>query len=272
MSEANERWRSALDDWRLPTEILDAAPESPWEFPVGLFEKRADASRNSSTPSNESALEALPHGGSVLDVGCGAGAASLPLTRRAKRLVGVDSSPRLLAEFRKRAEAWAAETVAIEGTWPEVEDRIEVADVVVCHHVAYNVPDLARFALALTRHARRRVVLELTLHHPMSDLNPLWLRFHDLKRPDHPSADDAELVLREAGLTVLREDWSPDDAPIGLDRRQMVAWTRRRLCLTPDRDPELEEAMTQLADSTNVSFGLPLRRLVTFHWQPTSAS
>jgi hypothetical protein len=138
--------------------------------------------------------------------------------------------------------------------------------VVVCHHVAYNVPDLAGFALALTRHARRRVVVEMTLRHPMSDLNSLWLRFHDLNRPEHPDADDAELVLREAGLIVIREDWLPDEDPIALDRQQMVAWTRRRLCLTPDRDPEVERALVDLSGSTQPPFGLPRRRLVTFHW------
>jgi SAM-dependent methyltransferase len=256
----------ALDDWRIPAEILAAAPESPWEFPVGLFERRADASGDRWTRSNAVAFEALPGGGSVLDVGCGAGAASLPLTRRAKRLVGVDSSPRLLAEFRKRAAATAAKVVAIEGSWQDVEGQVEEVDVVVCHHVAYNVPDLAGFALALTRHARRRVVVEMTLRHPMSDLNSLWLRFHDLKRPEHPDADDAELVLREAGLIVIREDWLPDEDPIALDRRQMVAWTRRRLCLTPDRDPEVERALLDLSGSTQPPFGLPRRRLVTFHW------
>ena len=272
MTEANEHWGRALADWRIPTEILEAAPESPWEFPVGLFEKRADASRDTWTRSNATAFEALPLDGSVLDVGCGAGAASLPLARRAKRLIGVDSSPRLLAEFRQRAGAAASEMVAIEGAWPAVEEQVETADVVVCHHVAYNVPDLAGFALALTRHARRRVVLELTARHPMSDLNSLWLRFHNLKRPDHPDADDAELVLREAGLRVLREDWVPDEIPIALERPQMVAWTRRRLCLTPDRDPEVEEALAALSPATGPGLSLPPRRLVTLYWEPATQS
>ncbi len=162
--------------------------------------------------------------------------------------------------------------VAIDGSWPEVEERAEVADVVVCHHVAYNVPDLATFALALTRHARRRVVLELTMRHPMSDLNPLWLRFHDLKRPDRPDADDAELVLREAGLNVARENWVADMAPIALEREQMVAWTRRRLCLTPDRDPEVEQFLAELSPAEAHILSLPPRRLVTCHWEPGAAS
>ena len=67
------------------------APESPWTFPVDLFASRADAAARQfePTPSNLRALEALPEHGAVLDVGCGAGAASLPLAVRAGRLVGV---------------------------------------------------------------------------------------------------------------------------------------------------------------------------------------
>ena len=65
-------------------------PESPWTFPVELFAARADAAarRFKPTPSNLRALEALTEHGTVLDVGCGAGAASLPLVVRAGRLVG----------------------------------------------------------------------------------------------------------------------------------------------------------------------------------------
>ena len=266
MPSANDRWRLALDDWRIPPNILAAAPESPWEFPVGLFEKRADDARAHWTPSNAAALEALPEHGSVLDVGCGGGAASLPLVPRAGRLIGVDSSARLLGEFRRRSERLADETEAIEGSWPEVEGSVEVADVVVCHNVAYNVPDLAGFAQALTRHARRRIVLELTLRHPSSDLNTLWRRFHDLKRPEHPDADDAQAVLKEAGLTVRREDWQPAESEVGLDRKEMVAWTRRRLCLTPERDAEIDDALSDRLNVDESAFDLPPRPMVTLYW------
>ena len=80
------RWREQLDGWAIPAEILTAAPESPWTFPVGLFRSRAR--RAGSGPPTRSTLEAarhLPDGGSVLDVGAGAGAASLPLAGKIGR-------------------------------------------------------------------------------------------------------------------------------------------------------------------------------------------
>ena len=46
-----------------------------------------------------------------------------------------------------------------------------------CHNVLYNVPDLAPFVVALTMHARRLVVAEVTGEHPLVSLNPLWLNF-----------------------------------------------------------------------------------------------
>ncbi|MDP9241458.1 MAG: SAM-dependent methyltransferase, partial [Actinomycetota bacterium] len=88
---AADQWRDELASWAIPDEILAAASESPWGFPVELF-RVADAVEPSmpDTPSRRRALEALPAGGSVLDVGCGGGAASLALAPPAGRLVGVD--------------------------------------------------------------------------------------------------------------------------------------------------------------------------------------
>src|SRR5207302_224166 len=77
----------------------------------------------------------------------------------------------------------------IEGAWPDVADRAPGGDVVVCHHVVYNVPDLVSFAQRLTDHAWRWVVVELTAQHPMSVLNDLWQHFHGLTRPTTPTAD-----------------------------------------------------------------------------------
>src|SRR5438105_1630635 len=102
MGRAADRWREALGRWAIPPEILEAAPESPWTFPVELFASRTDAAVERPTPSNLRALEAVPEGGSVLDVGCGAGAASMPLAGRASRLVGVDTSEGMLEEFARR--------------------------------------------------------------------------------------------------------------------------------------------------------------------------
>src|SRR4029453_6519528 len=103
---ALERWREQLEGWAIPAQILAAAPEPPWSYPVGVFRSRARrAGSRPATPSNREAARHLPEGGTVLDVGAGAGAASLPLAGTAGRLVAVDESPEMLASFLAAAEA-----------------------------------------------------------------------------------------------------------------------------------------------------------------------
>jgi SAM-dependent methyltransferase len=270
---ALDRWREQLDGWAIPEEILAAAPESPWRFPVGLFRSRARrAGSRPATPSNLEAARFLPEGGTVLDVGAGGGAASLPLAGVAGRLVAVDESPEMVASFLAAAEAAGVPAEGVEGHWPEVARQVGPADVVVCHHVFYNAPDLAPFATALTGHARRRVVAELTDRHPLVGLGPLWRRFHDLERPTGPTADDAVAALEALGLEVARQDWDNQDRFGFDDFDELVAFTRRRLCLPADRDPEVAEALleqgTHQVDGVWVS-GQP-RRVTTLSW-PGSA-
>jgi SAM-dependent methyltransferase len=270
---ALDRWREQLDGWAIPEEILAAAPESPWRFPVGLFRSRAErAGSRPATPSNLEAARFLPEGGTVLDVGAGGGAASLPLAGVAGRLVAVDESPEMVASFLAAAAAAGVPAQGVEGRWPEVAHQVGPADVVVCHHVFYNTPDLAPFATALTGHARRRVVAELTDRHPLVGLGPLWRRFHDLERPTGPTADDAVAALEALGLAVARQDWESQDRFGFDDFDELVAFTRRRLCLPADRDPEVAEALlaqgTHQIDGVWVS-GQP-RRVTTLSW-PGSA-
>ena len=266
MTKAQE-WTAALAAWAIPEHILAAAPESPWSYPTALFARRADAAVTTLTPSNQKALEALPVGGVVLDVGCGAGAGSLPLADRAGRLVGIDPSPSMLDAFRERAESKGVEVTTIAGNWPGAAADTPIADVVVCHHVVYNVADLADFARALHDHARRRVVLELTAEHPLRSLNDLWRRFHGLARPERPTADDAVAVLREMGLQPAHEDWSAPPVTAFGTREDMVAWMRRRLCLPPERDPEIAEAIAaELVEGEDDGVTLPPRPVVTIWW------
>lgn len=273
--QAADRWTASLEAWAIPDEILAAAPESPWGFPTELFRRRAErAIEREPSALVERALEALPERGTVLDVGVGGGATSLPLASRASRIVGLDGSEEMLDAFRASAGSSGVEAVGIEGSWPDVAPQVDPADVAVCGHVFYNVQRLAPFAAELTSHSRDRVVVEITATHPLAWLRDLWRRFHELERPDGPTADDAEAVLRELGLDVGREDREAEPWATGFeDRGTAVALVRRRLCLPAERDPEIEQALgDRLAEHGGLwSAGPHARRIVTMWWEGTAS-
>ncbi|MHB8505615.1 MAG: methyltransferase domain-containing protein, partial [Acidimicrobiales bacterium] len=203
-SEAGRRWAEQLAGWAIPDAILEQAPEPPWSFPAAVF--RAAARRPD--PDSASLLverEALARGGEVLDVGCGGGAAGLALVPPATHVTGVDSSAELIAVFDADAAEAGIPHAAVVGTWPDVAGEAPAADVVVCHHVVYNVPTIEPFVAALARHARRRVVVELTARHPLCATAPLWRRFWAIERPAGPTAEDFRGVLAGMGIAVRTE-------------------------------------------------------------------
>jgi len=257
---SSSTWAQLSAGWAIPQALLDAAPEPPWGFDVGMFAQRAEAPDRDS-PSARRARQALPDGGCVLDVGCGAGAAAFALVPPAARVTGVDESPGMLEAFRARAGQLGVPAAVVEGRWPDVADRAPDADVVVCWHVLHNVADVAPFALALDASARRRVVVEISATHPLAWLTPYWQRFHGLDRPDGPTDAHAVAALREAGIEVATASW---DAPTFLataDADVAVAFVRRRLCLPATRDGEIRAALDEL--------GLPAtRRLTALWWAP----
>ncbi len=256
---AAAEWAEHLASWAIPHEILDAAPADPWEYPVAHFARVADRPPDRRSPSYLRALEALPQSGSVLDVGCGAGAASLPLAPHAGRLVGLDESDGMLAAFAERAEAAGVAHDEIRGRWPDARDEVATAAVVVCHHVLYNVPDLEAFVAALADRARSRVVIEMTAEHPRATENALWRELHGIERPTRPTADDAVAAMAEFGLDVGVERWMKPMLTTGLPHEDLIALVRVELCLTAERDPDIARALEAHPPPTE-------REVVTLWW------
>ena len=155
-------------------------------------------------------------------------------------VIGVDQSAAMLAEFTRAASLVGVRSMTIEGRWPDVAVATPVADVVVCHHVAYNVANIEPFLRALTSHARLAVVLVLPPRHPLTAWNDAWRHFWGLVRPTEPTADDLAEVL--AGLGLAAERWDVPSPPLAnatADPALRIASARRRLCLTEDRDDEI---------------------------------
>lgn len=245
-----DRWADQLLKWAIPDEIVASAPEPPWGFPTEVFERSAryEMAEGPLSRSSRRALEVLEHlggEGTVLDVGAGVGAASLPLGEVASRITAVDEREAMLDAFRRLASerGYAVDTVL--GRWPNAAPEVDAADVVVCNHVLYNVPDIIEFLEALSDHARHRVVIEITATHPLTNMRPLWMAIHGLERPEGPTADDALDVIRAMGIHAEAERSTRKHEEGREDRAARVALARRRLCVGQERDEEIDALLPE---------------------------
>ncbi|GAA3091642.1 class I SAM-dependent methyltransferase [Streptosporangium carneum] len=257
----DERWRADLALWGIPDEIAARARTDPWGHSPARFAERTErALAEAEGPTLRRIAEALPRGGSVLDVGAGTGAASLPLAASLGELVAVDTSDGMLAELESRAAELGVPVRVVRGRWPDVAAVTPAADVVVSAHVVYNVPDLAALLAELSGHARRRVVLELTERHPMSWLNPLWAHFHGLVRPERPTVHDVIAVAEALGHQVRHEARL---APLTrfATLEELAESACRRLCLDRERAGEVVAAAVALD-----MWPLPRDRWFTLWW------
>jgi SAM-dependent methyltransferase len=272
LQELLRHWRDDLAAWAIPGEILRSVAESPWVLPGRVFARRADQlTATPAGPSFERAWAALDPPGSVLDIGTGAGAACLPLLPRTTTLTAVDAEPAMLELLAERTTArglHADRVRLVNGRWPDVSAEVPSADVVTCHHVLYNVQDLAPFLAALTAHARRTVVVETTWTHPLTSLNELWLRFHGLRRPDRPTGEDLLGILAGMGLRTRHARWRRPGGPDYATFAELTDVTRRRLCLAPERADEVAAALTDLGVDPDhpQDLGSSGRDVVTIWW------
>ncbi len=257
---AADRWRAALEAWAIPEAILSSAPESPWIHPPVLFDVPATIE---SSPSHDRAREAVPAGGTVLDVGCGGGIAAFALTPPASHVIGVDHQVEMLTMFRANAQARGVSVETIEGFWPAVAARTAVADVVTAHHVVYNVADVVPFLAALDDHARARVVLEMPNQHPLASLSSAWEAFWALERPSDPTPDDLLAVLDQMGIDAKSETFE-GSLRTETDLDQAAHFTRIRLCLPASRESEVRSFLESHPPS-------PTRSLTTIWWDHTAA-
>ncbi len=258
LADLSEQWQDDLASWAIPPAILDQAEEAPWSHPVAMF---TVAGEITDSPSHRLARADVPSTGSVLDVGSGGGRAAFAVTPPAGTLVAVDHQQAMLDEFADGAVRRGVVHHEYLGDWPAVADAVPECDVVVCHHVAYNVAAIVPFLQALNDHARRRVVIEIPMQHPISALSPLWKRFWDLDRPTRPTAEDLYDICLAMGFEARIERW--EDPEFGhrspLSAVDEIRFTRIRLCLPAERSDEVAEALASAGP------GRP-RELATIWW------
>lgn len=237
MINAAQKWAADLSQWAIPESIMSQAPESPWIHPPAMFTLPTEIP---DSPSHQRAREAMPIGGSVLDIGCGGGIAAFAIAPPAGTLIGVDHQDEMLKMFAESANAKGFEHQEVLGDWPDISPQTPKADVATCHHVAYNVAQIEPFLNALDSHATKRVVIELPRQHPLSSMRKAWKTFWDLDRPVNPTPQDLIEVLKEMGISASLELWQgPKLRPIPIEDE--IRFLRIRLCLDDSRDSDLRD-------------------------------
>lgn len=265
-------WRRDLEAWALPQELLDAVDESPYGLPPELFRRRSEAARSDDEePATTTLVRSLLRpSGRLLDVGAGAGRASLPLASEGHHLTAVERAPGMLAALHEEAAASEGEVTIIDGSWPEAAGSAGRHDVAMCAHVVYDVQDIGPFVQALHDAARRGVVVELTPAHPWAWLTPYYRALHGLDRPAGPTADDlARVVAEVTGVAPHVKRWDRRGGLRFASRDELLALFQRRLLLPDARRAELATLLEP--DIVHVDGGLVLgperRDVVTVWWE-----
>ena len=100
---------------------------------------------------------------SVLDVGCGEGSITVPLAKQAKKVIGVDSSPKMLEYLQKRADANNVNNIESilkpieEITYSEIGD----IDVVVCSRSLNGIIPIEEVIQELNKIANKYVFITI---------------------------------------------------------------------------------------------------------------
>ena len=136
----------------------------------------------------------------LIDVGAGGGRLALPLALHCRRVVAVEPSPSMCAVLRETAAEHNIDNVSlIESDW--LNATVEQAEIVLCSHVVYAVPDIGPFVRKLEDSAARRVLVVLYQAPPQSQTYPLWGRVHGTPRLPLPSLPEFQEVLAEMGIS-----------------------------------------------------------------------
>ncbi len=153
-----ERW-TALQLWSNdPTNRLDESTDLAfWERVAEDYDAHALAGR--APALLQRVLELIPAGASVLEVGAGTGAFTLPLAQRAARLTAVDYSPAMLRVLRRKREA-LADQASIEVVLTRWEDAgVAPHDVAVAANAFYRILDLRQALSLFVAAARQRGIV-----------------------------------------------------------------------------------------------------------------
>lgn len=214
----DQRWREAVRRFSHG----DAAEKNTLDF----WKDRAvsfDRATKLSPPDQAllaTVLKSIDSNTTVIDIGAGTGAWTIPLAKVAYRVTAVDPSPAMLDVLKSNLKAERITNVGIvQAQWEEAE--VSNHDVTLCSHSMYSVPDLAAFVNKVNEKTLKRAFMILRLKSRNGVLADLWQKYYNTPKPEEPSFILAYNLLYAMGIygdveidphPGFRKDETIDDA------------------------------------------------------------
>ncbi len=148
-------------------------------------------------------------GKAILDVGCGTGRFSIPFAERGARVTGVDLSPEMLAQARRRASETNLPLELMDGDAMAVDLGDRRFDVVFSSLAVTHLPELAPFVARMRPHLRSGGRILLSDMHPNAQRMgipvgmPIEGTYRFIRHHIHPISEYFEAATC-AGLTFRR--------------------------------------------------------------------
>ena len=250
---AIDAWNERVKNHHAQSEaVMEAAGWSDDDFwrPYARF-FRLDP-RRQDDPVLEVLLPMIKVGDTVLDVGGGAGRLALPMALKSSHVNVVEPSDSMIAQLQESASESKIENVSVTpAVWENAE--ADTADVVLCAHVVYGVPDIEPFVRKLEEHANSLVVLLAFIESPMNRISRFWQPVHGEARIDMPALPELVNVLWGMGIYPDVQMLAPVMPDKFEDRDVALAQLRNRLYVREGslEDARLQDAMKKLLEDVD---------------------
>ncbi len=251
--EAN--WRRIVERRREIVEALvgQGPRHDYWTRRAPRFARMSREFDPSTDPLARMLHDALPAGGSFLDVGAGAGRYTIALADRARCVTAVEPSEAMRGHLEAEAAACGLTNVAVvPTTWEDAS--VEPHDVVLAAHVLYPIADVVPFIRKLHAAAARVCFVKLRVDQNLPQLAALWREVWGAERPREPGFLDLYNLLFAIGIRAHAR-LVPFGTGLRFDTLDEAVEHLRRLLFLPDDSREHDRRIRALLETALVREG-----------------
>lgn len=176
--------RCNSQDWWARRRRYHRPPEERWQRP-NMFLNRL--------------LERLDPSSTVIDVGAGTGAWTIPIARRTARVTAVEPSPYMMQILRQRVlDAGLTNVELVAERWEDI--AAEAHSFVLCSHGMYASSEIVPFLEKMHNAAIQSCCLVMRTTSRSGQYEELWRDLNGIHRPDGPHLVVAYNVLHAMGI------------------------------------------------------------------------